>query len=124
MDKIIIKDLAVHYRVGVPDQERSQPQRLLLTVEMLHDFAAAVAGDDLNHSIDYDALSRRLLEFGNDRSWRLIESVAVHIAEMILEEFRPEGVFVEVKKFVIPEAKYVSVTVVRGMASEGDGGGR
>ena len=32
MNKIIINDLEVSYRVGVPDAERAQPQRLLITV--------------------------------------------------------------------------------------------
>ena len=43
MDRIIISELEVFYRVGVTEQERSQPQRLLLTVEMALDFAAAAA---------------------------------------------------------------------------------
>jgi dihydroneopterin aldolase len=41
MSKISIVDLEVFYRVGVPDEERAQPQRLLLTVEMESDFSAA-----------------------------------------------------------------------------------
>ena len=38
MDTITLTDLEVHYRVGVPDAERTQPQRLLLNIEMQHDF--------------------------------------------------------------------------------------
>ena len=40
MDTITLTDLEVHYRVGVPDAERAQPQRLLLTIEMQRDFTA------------------------------------------------------------------------------------
>jgi FolB domain-containing protein len=47
MDQIIIKDLEVFYRVGVPDQERAKPQRLLLTVELEHDFTRAAGTDNL-----------------------------------------------------------------------------
>jgi dihydroneopterin aldolase len=43
--KISIVDLEVFYRVGVPDAERAQPQRLLLTVEMEFDFSAAAKTD-------------------------------------------------------------------------------
>ena len=75
MDKIIIHDLEVFYRVGVPDQERAAPQRLLLHVEMIRDLSAAAASDNLSRTIDYQAVARRLVDFGEGRSWRLIEKL-------------------------------------------------
>jgi FolB domain-containing protein len=112
-DSIVIRDLEVWYRVGVPDEERAQPQRLLLTVELVHDFSAAALGDDLNRTIDYYAVSQRLLRFGEGRSWKLIETLAVEIAESILKEYGPRRVAVEVQKFIIPETRHVAVRVVR-----------
>ena len=113
MDQIVIQDLEVFYRVGVPDQERAEPQRLLLTVELEHDLTPAAKADDLAKTIDYYHLSRRLLGFGDGRSWKLIETVAIALAEMILREFKPEAASVVVKKFVLPEARWVSVRVRR-----------
>lgn len=113
MDTITIRDLAANFRVGVPDEERAQPQRLLITVEMHRDFTAAAAGDDLRHTIDYYAVSRRLIGLGEGRSWKLIETLASDIAAMVLKEFKAEAVSVEVKKFVVPEARYVSVRLTR-----------
>lgn len=113
MDTITIKDLEVFYCVGVPDEERAKPQRLLLTVEMDHDFHSAATEDDLGDTIDYFAVSQRLLKFGDGVHWRLIETLAVDIAQMVLEEFGPRNVTVEVKKFIIPQAQHVSVRVVR-----------
>jgi FolB domain-containing protein len=113
MDTICIRDLEVFYCVGVPDEERARPQRLLLTIEMEHDFQAAATEDELGDTIDYFAVSRRLLQFGDGVHWRLIETLAVDVAQMILEEFRPIGVTVEIKKFIIPEAQYVAVRATR-----------
>jgi len=113
MDLITIADLEVFYHVGVPDEERAQAQRLLLTVELAHDFTSAAMHDDLRATIDYHAVTQRLRRFGEGRSWRLIESLAVEIAELILREFEPRAVSVEVKKFIIPEARHVSVHVER-----------
>jgi FolB domain-containing protein len=113
MDIITITDLEVFYCVGVPDEERAQPQRLLLTVEMEHDFRAAATEDELVDTIDYHAVSQRLRGFGDGVHWKLIETLAVDIAQMILEDFGPRGVTVEVKKFIIPEARHVSVRVAR-----------
>jgi dihydroneopterin aldolase len=113
MDQTIIKDLEVFYRVGVPAAERAKPQRLLVTVELDHDFTAAAATDRLQETIDYHAVTVRLEGFGRWRSWKLIESLAVDMAEMILREFKPKRVSIEIKKFIIHETRYVAVRVTR-----------
>jgi 7,8-dihydroneopterin aldolase/epimerase/oxygenase len=111
MGKISISDLEVFYRVGVPEAERAQPQRLLLTVEMDSDFSAAAASDAIADTIDYFAVTQRLLKFGDGREWKLIEKLATDIADTVLAEFKPGAVSVTVKKFVIPQTRFVSVTV-------------
>jgi 7,8-dihydroneopterin aldolase/epimerase/oxygenase len=111
--KISIVDLEVFYRVGVPEAERVEPQRLLLTVGMDFDFSTAVGSDNIRDTIDYFAVSQRLLKFGEGRSWKLIEKLAADIADVVLSEFKPQSVTVEVKKFAIAEARYVSVTITR-----------
>ena len=113
MDTITLCDLEVQFHIGVPDAERSLPQRLLLTVELDHDLSAAAESDTLEKTINYYSVSRRLLELGNGRQWKLIETLADEIAQLILTEFKPQSVRVEVKKFIIPEARYVSVKVER-----------
>ena len=113
MSKISIVDLEVFYRVGVPDAERAQPQRLLLTVELESDFTAAAKSDGIADTIDYYAVTQRLLQFGEGREWKLIEKLASDIVDTVLKEFKPQSVFVEVKKFIIPEARYVSVSLLR-----------
>jgi dihydroneopterin aldolase len=116
MDRIIITDLEVFYRVGVPDAERAQPQRLLLSLELELDFTAAAAGDDLSRTVDYFGLTRRLLALGEGRSWKLIETLAVDVAQGVLQDFAVQRVTVEVKKFILPETRHVGVRVVRSRA--------
>ncbi|HZF02685.1 MAG TPA: dihydroneopterin aldolase [Methylomirabilota bacterium] len=111
MAKISIIDLEVFYRVGVPDEERAKPQKLLLTIEMKSSFAKAAQSDSIADTVDYFAVSQKLLKFGEGRSWKLIEKLAADIAEMILSDFQPKKVTVEIKKFPIPQAQYVSVTL-------------
>lgn len=113
MTKISIVDLEVYYRVGVPDAERAQPQRLLLTVEMETDFTAAAKSDSIADTIDYFAVTQRLLKFGEGREWKLIEKLAADIADAILSEFKPQTVSVEIKKFILPQARYVSVQITK-----------
>jgi len=109
MSRIKITDLEVFYCVGVSDQERAQPQRLLLTIDMTFDFATAAISDRITKTIDYFAVAQMLLKYGEGRNWKLIEKLAVNVADEILAEFKPEEVTVEVKKFPLPQASHVSV---------------
>jgi 7,8-dihydroneopterin aldolase/epimerase/oxygenase len=113
MDIITIADLVVFYHVGVPEDERAKAQRLLLTVELEADFTECAAADDIEKTVDYYSVSRRLLKLGEGRSWKLIEALAVEIAESLVREYPVQAVTVEVKKFVLPETRYVSVKTRR-----------
>ena len=113
MSKISIVDLEVYYHVGVTEQERAKPQRLLVSVELSLDFSAAALSDRLERSINYQAVADELLRFGEGRSWKLLERLVTNLAERILQEYAPEEVTVEVKKFSLPQARYVSVSTSR-----------
>jgi len=118
MDHITLCDLEVRYRVGITAEERAQPQVLLVRVEMEFDLARAGASDDLAETINYQAVTNRLLGFGEQREWNLIETVATDLAQAILTEFPAQAVAIEVKKFIIPQTRYVSVTLTRQRSHE------
>jgi FolB domain-containing protein len=111
MAKITIVDLEVFYCVGVPDEERAKPQRLLVTVDMSLDFTSAIASDRIERTINYQIVADELLKFGEGRSWKLIEKLASNIADLVLAKYTPDAVMVEVKKFSIPQAGFVSVSL-------------
>lgn len=113
MSKISIVDLEVSMHVGVPQEERAKAQRLLLTIDMEFDFGAAASKDDIANTIDYFAVAQRLVKFGEGRSWKLIEKLATDVADLVLAEFQPAAVTVEVKKFPIPQARHVSVSLTK-----------
>jgi 7,8-dihydroneopterin aldolase/epimerase/oxygenase len=113
MSKITIVDLEVFYHVGVTDQERANPQRLLVSVEMSLDFSSASVSDRIERTISYQAVADELLKFGESRSWKLLEKLVANIADRILTEYGPEEVIVEVKKFSIPQARFVAVSTGR-----------
>src|SRR5215475_10844908 len=113
MSRISIVDLEVHYCVGVTDEERAKAQRLLLTVEMKVDFSSAAISDRSEKSINYQTVTEDLIRFGAGRNWKLLERLVTNIADMILANYKPESVLVEAKKFVLPQARYVSVSLSR-----------
>ncbi len=111
MSKITIVDLEVFYCVGVTDEERAQPQRLLVTVDMNFDFSSAAVSDRIERTINYQTVADDLLRLGEGRSWKLVEKLVDNIAERVLSEYKPQAVLVEVKKFSIPQARFVSVSM-------------
>jgi len=113
MDKITIHQLEVHYHIGVSDEERSRPQRLLICLEMERDFSEAARTDNLDSTVDYYKVAQRLIRFGDGRSWKLIEKLAADIIDLMFTEFAIEAVDVEIRKMVIPEAGYVSFSTRR-----------
>jgi FolB domain-containing protein len=114
MDTITIKDLSVLCRIGVPDQERANPQRLLITVEMSGDFSRAAQSDEIDHTINYYDVSQRITTLCATQSFKLIERLADEISRILLSEFQAEEATVEVKKFILSNARHVSFRLTRG----------
>ena len=114
-DCITIEDLAVRFHVGVPDEERTEPQRLLITIELAHDLGASGATDNLIETIDYFAVCEAVKALGQARSWKLIEALADDICMLVLEQFKPSTVRVVLKKFILPDTRWVSVEMTRPM---------
>ncbi len=112
-NRICISELEVFCRIGVPELERATPQRLLVTIDLDLDFTAAAEADDLEQTIHYQAVTERVRAHCQSRDWRLVETLAVEIAELILREFGPEQVGVEIRKFILPQARFVAVRVER-----------
>jgi dihydroneopterin aldolase len=117
MHKIFIEDLALFLHVGVPEEERARPQRVLVSIELEHDFSGAAVADDLAGTIDYHAVVRRISGLGEARRWKLIETLAWAIAGICTEEFGARNALVTVKKFILPETRYVAVQVRRQSAT-------
>ena|SRR5664279_1893123 len=117
MAKITIVDLEVAYCVGVTDEERANPQRLLLTVDMTFDFSSAALSDRIERTINYQTVADDLLKFGEGRSWKLLEKLVNNVADWVLTQYKPEAVLVEVKKFSIPQARFVSVSLGKDRAT-------
>lgn len=113
MDKIIIADLAVLCHIGVPDEERANPQRLLITVEIEGDFTAACHEDDIGRTVDYFQVCQQIHSFCAEHRFKLIERLAHELAFLTLKHPAAVKASVEVKKFILPETRYISCRVTR-----------
>ena len=114
-DLIRVVDFEVWTRIGVPDAERAEAQRLLITLEMRVDgFAVAAASDDIAKTINYFEATEYVKTFAAEMPRKLLETFAENLAADLLRKFPIQQLGLEVKKFILPEAEYVSVRIERG----------
>jgi dihydroneopterin aldolase len=97
----------------VPEEERASEQRLVLNLTFWPTPHGAKLKDDLARTVDYSAVSAETKRFVQARSDRLIETLADALAMRLLELFAIEKIIIELRKFVLPEVEFVSVTVTR-----------
>lgn len=109
---IFIKGLCVLARIGVPEDEREQPQQLEIDIALECDFRNL--GDDIGCTIDYAAVAAWVEAECARSGFRLLESLAEHLARGMLSEFpRLQAIEIEIRKFVLPSAKHAGVRLRR-----------
>jgi dihydroneopterin aldolase len=111
IDRIHIEQLEIHVRVGVADAERAQPQRLTLNVTLWPNRAGP--RDNIADTVNYSEVAESLKQFLSQRDYRLIETLAEEGAGHLLARFPLRKAAIEVRKFVLTDADYVSVAAIR-----------
>jgi dihydroneopterin aldolase len=112
-DEIRIEQLEISARIGVPDEERVTPQRLTINISFWPYQQMRDLADNIHNAVNYSVVADETKSFVRDQSVNLIETLADQVAAHLLKTFPIQKVTVEVRKFALPDAKYVSVTVTR-----------
>lgn len=86
-DIVFIEDLRVQTVIGVFDWEREIRQTVSIDLEMAFDIRTAAASDDIADTLDYKAVSKRLIRFVEQSDFQLVEALAERCAAIVLEEF-------------------------------------
>lgn len=115
-DRIHIEQLEISARVGVPEKERAAPQRLTATITLWPQRQAGELHDHIAETVNYSEVCEETKKFVRDRTVKLIETLADELATHLLQRFAIARIAVELRKFVVPDVKYVSVTVTRSAA--------
>ena len=115
-DRIHIEQLKIVARVGVSKRERARSQRLALSITIWPRFQVDDLDDDVTKTVDYSKLCQEAKKFVQGRADKLIETLADAMAEHLLRKFAVRRITVELRKFVLKGARYVSVTVNRAAA--------
>jgi D-erythro-7,8-dihydroneopterin triphosphate epimerase len=98
MDRIFIRDLALRCIIGLYPEERTNKQDVIINVTMETDLRAAGKSDDLNDTVDYKAIKLAILDFVENSSFNLIESLAEGIAEICLKDSKVQSATITIDK--------------------------
>jgi FolB domain-containing protein len=112
-DEVHIEQLEVSARVGVPEQERANLQRLTVSISFWPYQQIRDVADDIDHTVNYSVVAEETKRFVRDQSVNLIETLADRLAAYLLKTFPIQKITVELRKFPLQDAKYVSATVTR-----------
>ena len=117
-DAIHIEQLEVFAHIGVPDDERASAQRVTLNLTLWPIGGVGNLDDQITRAVDYAVVCEETKNFVKHRSDRLIETLANALASHLLEKFQLERITIELRKFILLEVQFVSVTVTRDRATK------
>ena len=113
--KITLKELRYQIEIGVTEEERKQPQSVLIDLQLYLDITRAVAIEDIEETVNYSAVQKTIKTFLENRKYILVEKMCADIVDLLLHNFdkikavkctcwKPEA---------LKDAENVGVTVVR-----------
>ena len=120
MDKIFLTALSTEAVIGIFDWEREIRQRIEIDLEMSVDLAAATKRDSIEDTLNYKSVAKQVLALVEASRFRLVETLAEHVARLVLMEFPVERVRVTVHKpGAIRHSRDVGVIIERGRQDAG-----
>ena len=112
-DEVRIEQLEIFTVIGVLEHERKGLQRLTVSISFTPYEQAQDLADDIGKGVNYSAVAEEAKRFARDQAVNLVETLADRLAAHLLNTFPIQKVTIELRKFALPDAKYVSATVTR-----------
>jgi 7,8-dihydroneopterin aldolase/epimerase/oxygenase len=116
-DRIFLRGLTAECVIGFIDWERRVKQTVVVDLELPVDCRLAAVTDDVNDTVDYKKVSKRVLAFIEASEFKLVETLAQRLAMLILEEFALEWLRLSINKpGAIRNSRDVGVAIERSRA--------
>ncbi|QDW66574.1 dihydroneopterin aldolase [Luteimonas granuli] len=114
MDHVFIEGLEIEALIGIYDWERRIRQPLVFDLEMRFDNRVPAATDDIADTLNYKAVSKRLVEYVSQSDFGLVETLAERCAEIVLREFDVDSLRLKLSKpGAVRGARAVGVVIER-----------
>ncbi len=98
MDKVLIKNLQVETIIGIFNWEREVRQVVAIDLEMEFDNKVAAKSDDIEDTLDYKKIGKRISSYVERSKFKLVERLAEQIAKLVLKEFPVSSLTISVTK--------------------------
>ena len=114
MDRIFLRELTTQAIIGVYEWERRVKQTVMIDLEIPCDVRRAAAADEIEATVNYKKVAKRILEFIARSEFHLVETLAERTALMVLEEFNLDWIRLTLNKpGAIRGSKDVGVMIER-----------
>jgi dihydroneopterin aldolase len=110
-ERIFLRSLELWCRIGVPEEERAEPQKLLLDLTLQPQSTFASMNDEISHTIDYAKLAEELVALAAERPRHLLETLAVDLARWTFQNHPVESLSLQLRKFILPNTEFVGVSL-------------
>ena len=118
MDHVFIEGLEIEALIGIYDWERRIRQPLVFNIEMAFDNRIPAASDAIGDTLNYKAVSKRVVQYVSESDFGLVETLAERVAAIILEEFGVQRVRLKLSKpGAVRGARAVGVMIERTAAT-------
>lgn len=112
-DRVHIERLEIFAHIGVPDEERAAAQRLTFSITFWPVRQSGELEDQIARAVNYASVCGATKKFVAARRDKLIETLADALAKHLLEVFEIRRIAIELRKYILPDVEFVSVTVTR-----------
>ncbi len=107
-DHIRLNDIVLFAHLGVTQAERDVGQRIHIQADLMLNLSAAGASDALADTISYELVYRHIQAVVDASRFKLMEALAAHLVNEILEAFPVDRVRIMVRKPNVPFAGSLS----------------
>ena len=115
MDIVFIEDLRIETVIGIYDWERKIRQTIAIDLEMAFDNRKPASSDKIDDTLDYKAVSKRLIAFVENSHFELVETLAERSAEIVMQEFNVPWLRLKLSKpGAVTGSRAVGVRIERG----------
>lgn len=98
LDVIFLRGLEVECIIGFIEWERRVKQIVVIDLELPVDCARAAVNDEVADTLDYKQVAKRVTTFVAASEFKLVETMAERLAQLLLAEFALPWVRISINK--------------------------
>jgi len=112
-DLILIDSLELSAQIGITAEERAEPQRLTVNLQLqpLRNFSNL--DDRIENTVDYFKVCAAVKKLAVHPPRNLLETLAEDIARELLASFPLQAIEIELRKYILPDTGFVAVKIHR-----------